>query len=233
MRVGILGTGTVGRTLSARLSGLGHDVSIGTRDVDATLSRTEPDDRGNPPFARWLDDHPAVRLQAYADIGGDAELVLNATSGTVSLDALRAVGAENLTGKPLLDVSNPLDFSHGFPPTLSVANTDSLGEQIQREFPEARVVKTLNTMNALVMADPSRVPGDHVVFVAGDDAGAKATTTALLQEMGWPARAVVDLGGIRAARGCEMYLPLWVTLYGALGTGDFNIALPRATPKAG
>lgn len=228
MDVAVLGTGIVGRTLAARLAELGHDVVIGTRDVDETLARTEPDAMGNPPYAAWGEGHPDVRLVTFPEAGAHGELVVNATSGAGSLAALEAVGAERLSGKVIVDVANALDFSQGRPPVLSVVNTDSLGEQLQRAFPDARVVKTLNTMNALVMVEPSRVPGEHVVFLAGDDTAAKETVKGVLQGFGWSEGSIVDLGGIRSARGTEMYLPLWLSLWGALGTGDFNIGLMRA-----
>ena len=228
MHVAVLGTGIVGRTLAARLAELGHDVVIGTRDVDETLARTEPDQMGNPPFATWSAEHSGIALRPLADAAAHGELVVNATSGAGSLVALESVGAERLAGKVLMDVANPLDFSQGMPPVLSVVNTDSLAEQLQQAFPDSRVVKTLNTMNAFVMVDPSRVPGEHVVFVAGDDTAAKETVEEVLRGFGWSEESIVDLGGIRSAPGTEMYLPLWLSLYGALGTGDFNIGLLRA-----
>jgi predicted dinucleotide-binding enzyme len=228
MRIAVLGTGTVGRTIGGRLDGLGHDVVIGTRDVGETLARTDPDAMGNPPYAEWQQGHPNVRLVSLADAGAHGELIVNATAGGASLAALESARADNLADKVMVDVANSLDFSQGRPPVLSVANTDSLGEQIQRAHPEARVVKTLNTMSAAIMVEPSRVPGEHHVFVAGDDADAKETVKGLLKDFGWPDTSIIDLGGIRAARGTEMYLPLWLSLYGTLGTGDFNIGIVRA-----
>jgi len=227
MKIAVLGTGMVGRALSSRLAGLGHDVVIGTRDVAATLSIAEPDRMGNMPFAQWQADHQDVRLLSFADAGAHGEVVVNATGGGVSLAALEAAGADNLAGKVLIDVANTLDFSQGRPPTLSIVNTDSLGERIQRAFPDARVVKTLNTMNASIMVNPSRVPGDHDVFVAGEDADAKETVKGLLREFGWKDDNIVDLGGIRSARGTEMYLPLWLSLWGVIGTSDYNIKVVR------
>jgi predicted dinucleotide-binding enzyme len=218
----------VGRALASRLAGLKHDVVVGTRDVDQTMARSDPDAMGNPPYAEWQKDNPAVRLVTFVEAAAHGEVIVNATSGMGALSALEAAGASNLTGKVLVDVANALDFSQGFPPFLSVANTDSLGEQIQRAFPDTRVVKTLNTMNAYVMIEPSRVPGRHSVFLAGEDAAAKETVKGLLGEFGWPEGAMVDLGGIRAARGTEMYLPLWLSLMGVLGTGDFNIQIVKA-----
>jgi 8-hydroxy-5-deazaflavin:NADPH oxidoreductase len=227
MKITVLGTGMVGRALAGRLAELGHDVVIGTRDVGETLGRTDPDAMGNPPYGEWQQAHQAVRLVPFAEAGGHADLIVNATNGGGSLAALKAVGAADLAGKVIIDVANPLDFSMGRPPILSVCNTDSLGEQIQRAYPEARVVKTLNTMNAYVMVDPVRVPGRHDVFVAGDDQTAKETVKSLLGEFGWRDAQIIDLGGIRAARGTEMYLPLWLSLWGAVGSGDFNIAIAR------
>ena len=217
MRIAVLGAGTVGRTLAAALAGRGHDVVVGTRDVDVTATR--------PEVAEWQAAHPAVRLVPLGETAAHGEVVVNATSGEGTLAAVRAAG--DVTGKVVADVSNALDFSAGFPPTLSVANTDSIGEQLQRAFPDARVVKTLNTMNASVMADPSLVPGEHHVFVAGDDSEAKTVVTGLLSDLGWPATSVLDLGGIRAARSTEMYLPLWLSLMGVVGSPAFNIRLVR------
>lgn len=150
---------------------------------------------GNPPFAQWQAENLAVSLRTFADAAAAAELVVTATAGNGVLRALQAAGAENLAGKVLIDVTNPLDFSAGFPPTLFVSSTDSLGEQIQRAFPSARGVKTLNTVNCLVMVDPSRVPGEHSVFVAGEDATAKDVARDLLGTFGWKDADVVDLGG--------------------------------------
>jgi 8-hydroxy-5-deazaflavin:NADPH oxidoreductase len=226
MKCGVLGTGTVGRVISARLAELGHEVTIGTRDMDTLLARTEPDVMGNEPFASWRGKHPEIGLATFAAAAAAGELLVNATNGAASLEALRAAGEKNLDGKVLIDIANPLDFSGGMPPSLSVSNTDSLGEQIQRAFPDVRVVKALNTMNAFVMADPSLVAGgEHTVFVSGNDEAAKAQVTEILRSFGW--KDVIDLGDITTARGTEMYLPLWLRLWGALGTGTFNISVAR------
>jgi 8-hydroxy-5-deazaflavin:NADPH oxidoreductase len=227
MKIAVLGTGMVGQGLAARLAGLGHDVVIGTRDPAKTLARTEPDGLGNPPFAVWQESNPEVGLVAFPEAGEHAEVVLNATRGAVALEALEAVGAAHLAGKVLADLALPLDLSNGMPPKVLVAADDSLGEQIQRAFPDTRVVKTLNTMFFPVMIDPSRVPGEHVVFVAGEDDDAKTTVGELLRQFGWPAESVIDLGGIRGARGTEGYMQLYFTLQRALGTFDFNIDIVR------
>jgi predicted dinucleotide-binding enzyme len=165
----------------------------------------------------------------FADAAGFGELVVNATAGAASLDALEAAGGEQLAGKVLVDVSNPLDFSAGMPPTLTVCNDDSLGERIQRAFADVRVVKTLNTVTAAVMVQPDLVPGRHTLFVCGDDADAKAQVGELLQGFGWPADTILDLGDITAARGMEMYLPLWLRLYGATGTAVLNVEVRAST----
>ena len=226
MNIAVLGTGTVGRTLAGKLSELGHEVVVGTRDPEATLARAESDAMGNPPYSVWQADHPAVRLAPFAEAAASGELVVNATGGGGSLDALAQAGEQNLAGKVLLDVSNPLDFSQGFPPTLSVKDTDSLAEQIQRAFPEVRVVKALNTMTAAVMVDPGRVGGgDHSVFVSGNDPEAKQTVVSLLTDFGHT--DVIDLGDLSTARGAEMYLPLWLRVMGAVGTPFFNIKVVR------
>jgi hypothetical protein len=226
MRIGVLGTGTVGRAVAGRLAGLGHEVMVGTRDVAATMERAEPDRMGNPAFPAWADQHPQVKVGTFAEVAAHGEVVVNATSGVVSLRVLEAAGEENLAGKVLLDIANPLDFSHGMPPTLSVKDTDSLAEQIQRAYPAARVVKALNTMNASLMVDPQQLAGgDHTVFVSGDDPDAKATVVELLRGFGWT--DIVDLGDLSSARGAEMLLPIWLRLMNALGTARFNVKIVR------
>lgn len=226
MRIAVLGTGPVGQTMAAKLAEVGHEVTIGTRDPEATMARTEPDNFGNPPFPEWTTQHPQVAVANLADAAASADLVVNATNGAGSIEALEAAGEARLAGKVLIDLANPLDFSRGMPPSLFVSNTDSLGEQIQRRFPGARVVKALNTVNAFVMVDPKRVAGgDHTVFVSGDDADAKGQVVGLLQSLGWS--DIVDLGDITTARGTEMYLPLWLRIMGATDTPMFNIKVAR------
>jgi predicted dinucleotide-binding enzyme len=198
MRIGVLGTGVVGTTIAGKLRELGHDVLIG--------SRTAGED--------------AV---PFADAAAHGELVFNCTNGNASLEALNAASAENLAGKVLVDVANALDFSHGRPPLVGVSTGDSVGEQIQRAFPETKVVKALNTVNANVMIDPSIVPGEHDLFMSGNDEQAKAQVAELLQTFGWPAERILDLGDITGARGQEMYVALWVRLVGVTGGASFNI----------
>lgn len=212
MRIGVLGTGTVARTLGSALLRNGHEVRLGSRTT------------GNEAAVGWAAEVGGPASEGtFADAAGFGELLVNATAGAASLDALALAGAEQLAGKVLVDVANPLDFSQGMPPTLSVCNDDSLAEQIQRAYPDIRVVKALNTVTAALMVDPARVPGTHTVFVAGDDGEAKAQVAELLGEFGWPAEAVLDVGDITAARGLEMYLPLWLRLWGATGTAVLNV----------
>lgn len=227
MKIAILGSAIVGKTLAGKLASLGHDVMIGTRDPAATRARTAPGSFGDPPLSAFLAERPSVGLGTFAEAAAHGAIVFNATSGLGSLEALKLAGAANLDGKVVVDLSNPLDFSKGMPPTLSVCNDDSLGEQVQRAFPGARVVKTLNTVNAYLMVAPGMLAGgDHTMFVCGDDADAKATVTGILKDwFGW--QDVLDLGGIAMSRGTEMYLPLWVRLYGALQNPMFTIKVVR------
>jgi predicted dinucleotide-binding enzyme len=226
VRFGILGTGVVGKSIAVRLDGLGHDVIVGTRNPEETLSRTDPDQYGNPPFGAWQEEHPEIRLGTFAEAAAHGDMVVNATAGAVSLEALEQAGEDTLNGKILIDISNPLDFSKGMPPTLLVSNTDSLGEQIQRRFPEAKVVKTLHTMNAYLMVDPAQLAAtDHTVFVSGDDAEAKARVSELLRSFGWS--DIIDLGDITTARGTEMVLPIWVRLFGVFQKPIYNFKIVR------
>jgi predicted dinucleotide-binding enzyme len=225
MRVGILGTGSVGRTLAEGFADGGHEVVIGTRDVDAVMRRTEPDQMGNPPFSVWHETHRAIDVVAFAQAGAHGELLVNATSGAASIDALRAAGAGDVDARIVVDPSNALDFSGGFP-SLFVAVSDSLGERIQREFPATRVVKAWNTVTARLMTNPSLVAdGDHSIPICGDDDDAKREVTGLLRDFGW--RDVVDLGPITASRAMEAYLLMWLRLYESAGTPMVNIRVVR------
>ena len=209
MRIGILGTGVVGQTIGTALVHRGHEVRLGSRTAN------------NPKAHDWVATSGERASQGtFADAATFGALVFNCTSGTASLDALHAAGIGNLAGKIIVDVANPLDFSHGMPPSLSICNTDSLAERIQAEFPASKVVKTLNTMSAKVMTDPSSVPGEHDVFLSGNDPEAKAHVRELLQSFGW--RNIVDLGDLTSARGAEMILPIWLRLLGAFKTPMFN-----------
>lgn len=217
MKIGILGTGTVARTIGARLIALGHEVKIGSRKL------------GNENASAFVEKagHGAS-AGTFADAAAFGEIVFLAVAGNAALDVVGGAVGANLVGKILIDVTNPLDFSHGVPPVLipSLANTTSLGEELQKALPGARVVKSLNTMNADVMVDPGLIEGRHDVFVCGEDAGAKAEVVRLLQSFGW--HKPIDLGGISAARGTEAVLPLWLRLWGALGHPRFNFHVAGA-----
>jgi predicted dinucleotide-binding enzyme len=215
MKIGVLGTGMVGSTIASKLVEVGHEVKIGSRTAQ------------NEKALEWANGAGERGSSGtFADAAAFGELVFNCTNGAGAVDAVRAAGADNLRGKVLIDITNPLDFSHGMPPSLFTGNTDSLGEQIQRELPDTRVVKTLNTMNCKIMVNPSRVPGDHDVFMSGNDAEAKAKVREVLTGwFGW--KDVIDLGDITTARGTESYLPLWLRLWGAFGTADLNIKVVR------
>ncbi|MBT2549855.1 NADPH-dependent F420 reductase [Arthrobacter sp. ISL-65] len=213
MRIAVLGTGVAGRTLAGKLVESGHDVVLGSRTAT------------NEAAVGWAAAAgPGAKAATFFDAAADAEVVFNATPGAVSLEVLAAASTKNLAGKVLIDVANPLDHSAGFPPSLSISNTDSLAETIQRAFPTARVVKALNTMRADVMVAPDRLAGgDHDVFMAGDDAEAKEVVAGLLREFGWRTEHIRDLGPLEAARGMEMWLPLWLRIFLKQGDSIFNI----------
>jgi predicted dinucleotide-binding enzyme len=212
MKMGVLGSGMVAQGLSARLAELGHEVMIGTRQAEKL--------RG------WQSSNQKVAIGSFAETAAHGEMLFNATSGEGSLNALLLAGERNLAGKVLVDVSNPLDFSNGFPPSLAVFGSDSLAEQIQRAFPAARVVKTLNTVTARVMTHPLEVAnGDHHVFVSSDDMDAKMQVMELLRSFGWI--HIFDLGDLSTARGTEAYILLWVRLYGSMNTGMINIKIMK------
>jgi hypothetical protein len=210
----------------AKLAERGRAVMIGTRNPVSTLANAQPDRLSNQTFSDWQAQHPQIKLGTFAEAAAHGELLLNATTGSGSLDALKLAGEQNLNGKVLVDISNPLDFSRGLPPSLFVSNTDSLGEQIRRAFPDVKVVKSLNTLTAALMVNPGLLPEPTAVFVGGNDAVAKATVTALLKnDFGW--QTVIDLGDLSSARGTEMVLPLWVNLMGVQQTSLFNFKIVR------
>ncbi|MGD0690566.1 MAG: NAD(P)-binding domain-containing protein [Candidatus Bathyarchaeia archaeon] len=215
MKLGVLGTGMVGNTIATKLVQLGHEVKMGSRTA------------GNEKAVQWAKANGAKASNGtFAETAEFGEIIFNCTAGSASLEALKLAGAKNLKGKILVDISNPLDFSKGMPPTLTVCNTDSIGEQIQRAFPDAKVVKTLNTINCNVMVTPHIVPGPHDIFMSGNDAKAKAKVREIVTDwFGW--KSVIDLGDITTARGPEMYLALWVRLMAVNQTPNFNIRIVK------
>jgi len=210
MQIGILGSGVTAQTIGSRLVQLGHEVMLGSRD------------EANPPAVTWANDAGQHALYGtFMNAAAFGEIVFNCTLGSASLDALTQAGAENLQGKILIDTANPLDRSTDVW-TLTICNTDSLGEQIQRAFPETKVVKTLNTVNANVMVDPAKLLEKTDVFMSGNDIEAKATVKAILRDwFGW--KSVIDLGNITTARSVEMYVLLWHSLRNAISSQRFNI----------
>lgn len=223
MKIAILGTGGVGKAFAIRLSELGHDVTIGTRDVTNTLSK-----EGDNSFKKFLAENPKIRLADFATAAAFGELVLNVTKGANTLDVIKSAGASNLEGKVLIDISNPLDFSKGMPPSLipELCNTNSLGEEIQKLLPKTKVVKTLNTMWNGLMINPSLIAnGDHINYLCGNDADAKKKVISFLNELGWKNESLLDLGDITAARATEATLPIWLRVYGAKQSGAFNFKI--------
>ncbi len=217
MKIAVLGTGMVGNTIGSALIRLGHEVKMGSRT------------KGNEKALAWVSANGANASEGtFADAAAFGEVVFVATKGEGTLDALHAAGAGNLAGKVLVDISNPLDFSKGMPPSLFISNTDSLGEQIQAAFPETKVVKTLNIVNCEVMVNAGRSSATErgTMFVSGNDAGAKQSVIKnFLTPWGW--NDVIDLGDITTARGTEMLLPIWVRTWAATGNGHFAFKVVR------
>ncbi|HEX7494857.1 MAG TPA: NAD(P)-binding domain-containing protein [Bacteroidales bacterium] len=230
MKTAIIGTGIVGKTIASKLVEVGHDVLMGTRNVQDKLVSTEKDNYGNPPFSDWLKANNKVKLGSFAEAAAYGELVINATHGSSSVNALSLAGAKNLKGKILIDIANPLDFSRGIPPSLQsgLNNTNSLGEEIQKTFPGAMVVKTLNTMWCGLMINPNLVGnGDHINFISGNSAEAKNSVKKLLYQFGWLENNIIDLGDISGARATESMLPIWLRLMGVFKGGAFNFNIVR------
>lgn len=215
MKIAVLGTGVVGETIGSKLVELGHEVKMG--------SRTANNEKAQAFAAKFLGKATAG---TFADAAAFGEIIFNCTSGMGTLSALKMAGAVNLNGKIIVDLSNPLDFSHGMPPTLSVVNDNSLGEEIQNAFPESKVVKTLNTVWCGIMVNPAMVNnGDHHIFMSGNDIQAKEKVKEILLSFGWKLPNILDLGDITTARGTEMYLTIWLRIYSATKNGAFNIKI--------
>jgi predicted dinucleotide-binding enzyme len=227
-RIAIMGTGSVGQAYASKFITLGYEVMLGTRNVPEKLADTAKDGYGNPPFSEWHSANKNVKLGTFQEAALFGEIILNATMGAKSIDALKMADVKNLNGKILIDVANPLDFSKGSPPSLlpELSNTNSLGEEIQKTFPDVRVVKTLNTMWNGLMVNPAMLNGgDHTTFICGNSSEAKGNVKEILKSFGWPEKNILDLGDISSARGTEMYLPLWLRILGATNNGAFNIKI--------
>jgi predicted dinucleotide-binding enzyme len=218
MKIAVLGTGNVGETIGSKLVELGHSVMMGSRTSS------------NEKAADFVAKHPGGKASAgtFSDAAAFGELVFLCVKGTEAVNTLSSAGEKNLDGKILIDISNPLDFSHGMPPSLSVCNTNSMAEEVQRAFPRVKVVKSLNTMWCGLMVNPGLVNGgDHTVFMSGDDDEAKKKVAAILESFGWKEENIIDLGGLATARGTEMYLPLWLSVYMSTNNGAFNLKIVR------
>jgi predicted dinucleotide-binding enzyme len=215
MKIGVFGTGMVGDTIGSKLVELGHEVMMGSRTRDNEKAKV------------FADKHEGrAKTGTFAEAAEFGEILFNCTAGGGSLDALKSAGESKLNGKILIDIANPLDFSKGMPPTLSIVNTNSLGEEIQKTFPQMKVVKALNTMWCGLMVNPAMIHGgDHNTFISGNDAAAKESVKTLLRSFGWADSNILDLGDISSARGTEMFLPLWLRIWGATQNGAFNIKI--------
>jgi predicted dinucleotide-binding enzyme len=226
MKIGILGTGPVGRAHAEKLAALGHDVTQGTKDPGKKLAETKTDEMGNAPYGEWRKTHPSVKLGTFAEAAGHGEMVYNALKGEAAVKTLKPL-KDPLKGKILVDISNALDFSKGMPPTLFVCNTDSLGERIQRALPAVKVVKSFNTINAQLQVNPGKLSGgDHHIFVGGNDDAAKADVMRILKDWyGW--KNIIDLGDITSARGTEMMMLFWIRMWGVLKTPVFNYKIVK------
>ncbi len=216
MKIAVFGTGSVGETLGSKLIELGHEVMMGSRTAR------------NEKALAWVSKAGAkASTGTFADAAKFGSMIINATLGLGSVDAFKMAGDDNCAGKTVLDISNPLDFSKGFPPSLFISNTDSLGESLQRAVPRAKVVKGLNTMAAMLMVNPRQLSDSHHTFVAGNDEGAKTEVKKLLASFGWKPEEVIDVGDLTGSRAIEQYLPIWARLYGSLKTAAFNVKIVR------
>lgn len=215
MKIAVLGTGNVGDTIGSKLIEVGHSVMMGSRTADNEKAQV------------FVGKHNGkATAGTFADAAAFGEIIFNCTAGVRSLDALGMAGEKNLHAKIIVDLANPLDFSHGMPPSLTICNTNSLGEEIQKAFPQAKVVKALNTMWCGLMVKPGMINGgDHSTFISGNDVGAKEEVKKILKSFGWNEQNILDLGDITKARGTEMYLPIWLSIYGTTKNGAFNIKI--------
>lgn len=223
MRIGILGTGMVGEAIGSKLVKAGHEVKMGSRSTK------------NDKAAAWAAKNGSNASHGtFADAASFGEILFNCTAGTGALEALKLATEENLAGKVVVDISNPLDFSKGMPPSLFVSNTDSLGEQLQRAFPKTKVVKALNTLNCYLMTEPSLLPGNHNLFMCGNDGAAKSTVAGfLVKNFGWKHEQIIDLGDVTSARATESLLPIWLRLWTKFQNPNFNFHIVVGPPPKG
>lgn len=214
-KIAVLGTGTVGNTIGSKLIELGHTVVMGSRT------------QNNEKAMAFTAKHKGNAIAGtFAEAAAYGEIIFNCTKGVNSIDALTMAGENNLKNKIIIDIANPLDFSKGMPPSLTFSNTNSLGEEIQRTFPSAKVVKALNTMWCGLMVNPELLDnGNHSTFICGNDSNAKEKVKQILESFGWEDQNILDLGDITSSRGTEMYLAMWVRVMGTMNSGNFNIRI--------
>jgi 8-hydroxy-5-deazaflavin:NADPH oxidoreductase len=214
-KIAVLGTGIVGDTIGSKLIESGHTVAMGSRTLN------------NDKALAFVAKHNGKAISGtFSDAAAYGQIIFNCTKGNGSIEALIMAGENNLKDKIIVDISNPLDFSNGMPPTLLYSNTNSLGEEIQKTFPSSKVVKTLNTMWCGLMVHPGLLnEGDHNVFISGNDESAKDEVKGILKSFGWLSKNIIDLGDITSARATEMYLAMWVRILGVINTGTFNIKI--------
>ncbi len=211
MKIAVLGTGLVGQTIATKLANLGHTILVGSRD------------RENAKAKSWIQKLKDCSLGTFTEAAHFGELIFNCTNGAGSLDALKLAGAKNLASKIMIDLSNPLDFSKDRTPRLFVCNDDSLAEQIQRTYPQVKVVKTLNTLTTQLMVNPKLLSGRHNLFIAGNDSEAKKTVRAfIVSNFAWQEEDFIDLGDLTGARASEMIVLMWIRLWGSLQNPVFN-----------
>lgn len=214
--VGVLGTGMVGSTIGSKMIQLGYSVKMGSRLAS------------NEKATAWAASNGSSASHGtFEDATQFGDVIFLCTKGDFTLDALKLSKASNFKGKVVVDISNPLDFSKGMPPSLipQFTNTNSLGEEVQKMLPDAHVVKTLNIVNCEVMVHPGKSGGDPTMFMSGNDAQAKATVRGILNQFGWT--DIIDLGDITTARGLEMILPLWLRTWMATQNGHFGFKIVR------
>jgi len=230
MKITILGTGGVGRSFAEKLTSLDHQVMMGTRNVQDTLHKNTTDSYGNPPFSEWHKANESVLIEPFAKAVQFGKIIINALQGAKVLPVFESCNSDDLNGKIIIDISNPLDFSKGFPPSLidGLNNTNSLGEELQKLLPGSKVVKTLNTMYNGIMINPNMINnGNHTNYICGNDTNAKETVVSILKDFGWKKENILDLGDITNARGTESTLLIWTRIYGATNNGAFNMNIVK------
>jgi len=230
MKVAIFGTGNVGQTFAERFISLGHEVMMGTRNVEQTLKREGNNNNGGSIFKNWISQNGQVKLGTYAEVSKFGDVVLNALSGGATLETFKSIAERDMKDKIIIDIANPLDFSQGFPPSLiqGLNNTNSLGEELQKIVPYAKVVKTLNTMYCGIMVNPAMInQGNHINYLCGNDEEAKTKVKSILNSLGWKNENLLDLGDITNARGTESVLLIWTRIYRATQNGAFNLAIVK------